>query len=358
LAPAATGRAASTNTRPTTPSSAATRRDQRADVPDPAQAADVVAMAAIPVSAARAERDAIAAASAADAARRQGSRPDPLRLARRIAAALNAPGAGDQGDLGFFWVTAVTTDGKIVVANSYGLAYIPDGVRLPESVQMASADESIPAAERARWATYPVVAVQGWAAHHHTELRAVIATEAQFANSDAGAAKVVLTVDDIPDSGSMTGRSRLEVVNPGAASRLAATTDMQEFIDLLPPVPADLEESGDEVGPPDLTQILDGPLDLERLLAALPPTPADAKPPVDQRPSLWFEVMKPLTSTVEGREAAHLRAFHAYTAHARDIALKAAHAAVGPDSQGAAAADWFYWKVLTTLLDAALADAP
>ena len=65
------------------------------------------------------------------------------------------------------------------------------------------------------------MAVQGWAAHHNTKLRAVIGTEKQLANSDAGAAKIVLKPDDIPDSGEMIGRSRLEVVDPAAAERLA-----------------------------------------------------------------------------------------------------------------------------------------
>ena len=57
--------------------------------------------------------------------RRAAARTDPLQLARRVAAALNAPGSGGEGDLGFFWVTAVTTDGAIVVANSYGTGLHP-----------------------------------------------------------------------------------------------------------------------------------------------------------------------------------------------------------------------------------------
>ena len=72
----------------------------------------------------------------------RGKRPC-RRTAVRIAAALNAPDVGDEGDYGFFWITAVTTDGEIVVANSYGLAYIPDGVELPHKVYMASADRTI-----------------------------------------------------------------------------------------------------------------------------------------------------------------------------------------------------------------------
>ena len=223
---------------------AAPARQKSSDRAEKVDAAVVVPP--VPVSAARAARDAVAEAATSDAARRAG--PDPLQLARRIAAALNAPGSGGDTDFGFFWVTAVTTGGSIVVANSYGLAYIPDGVKLPEQVYMASADEAIPAAERARWATYPVMAVQGWAAHHDVKLRAVIATEEQLAQSDPGVTKVVLKPDDIPDTGDMVGRSRLEVIDPEAAERLAATADVR-LIDLLPPAAADAEPSADRRPP-------------------------------------------------------------------------------------------------------------
>ena len=168
------------------------------------------APAPVPVSTARAERDAIAAASTAGALRRQTGGNNPLELARRIGAALNVGII----DFGFFWVTGVTTDGRIVVANSYGLAYIPDGVNLPNQVHMATADESIPIDERAKWATYPILAVQGWAQHHNIPLRAVVATETQFADFDPGVAKIILQPDDIPDSGTMEGRNRLEVIAP------------------------------------------------------------------------------------------------------------------------------------------------
>ena len=216
----------------------------------------------IPVSAARAERDAVAEAATADASRRAG--PDPLQLARRIGAALNAPGLGGEMDLGFFWVTGVTTDGAIVVANSYGLAYIPEGVQLPEKVHLASGDETIPATDRARWATYPVMAVRGWADHHGRKLRAVIGTEQQLANSDAGVATIVLKPDDIPDTGDMIGRSRLEVVDSEAADRLAATGDAG-LIDLLPAAPAGAESAADaqpapaEVVDPEAAAVLVAP---------------------------------------------------------------------------------------------------
>ncbi len=321
-------------------------------------------MAPIPVSAARLERDAIAEAATADAARRAG--PDALQLARRIAAALNAPGSGGPGDLGFFWVTAVTTSGEIVVANSYGLAYIPDGVRLPERVHMATADDAIPAPERARWATYPLMAVQGWADQHDTKLRAVIATEDQLANSDAGAAKVVLKPDDIPARGDMIGRPRLEVVDPEAAERLAATPDPR-LTGLLPPAPADADPSA---GERPVSEVIDpeaaarvaaslaaGTLDPKDFLAQLPDLPADSGPPADRRPMLWFDVVKPMASKATGREVAHLRAFHTYAAHAQEVVLKEAHTAVDLVAQREAVADWLYWKHLTGLLDAALARA-
>ncbi|MEE6138563.1 hypothetical protein SKC41_19830 [Mycobacterium sp. 050128] len=277
-------------------------------------------LASIPVSPARAERDAVAEAATADAARRDGV--DPLLLARRIAAALNVPGSDDddEGDFGFFWVTAVTTDGAIVLANSYGIAYIPEGVRLPEPVTLASADDEIPVADRASWATYPVIAVQGWAQHHEYELRAVIATEEQLADSAPGVEKFVLRPDDIPDSGEMIGRSRLEVVDPRAAEWLAAVPD-------------------------------------ESLRDRLPPAPAAITPPADEEGMLWFEVMEPMFSTDTGREDAHLKAFHAYAAAAEQLALRAAHRRVDAETRRAAIADWLYWRHLTELCDTALGDA-
>jgi ESX secretion-associated protein EspK len=330
---------------------------------DPDDSADDVGVPPIiPVSTARAERDAIAEAATADAVRRRSGGSDRLTLARRIAAALNAPGSGAEGNLGFFWVTAVTTGGAIVVANSYGLAYIPDGVQLPEQVYMASADEAIPAAERARWATYPVMAVRGWADHHDTKLRAVIATEAQLANSDAGVAKIVLSPDDIPQTGAMVGRSRLQVVDPEAADRLAATGDPR-LMDLLPPSPAAAggagprptsESTNSEAASALATSAAAGTVDPQQLLAALPATPSEAGVPADERPMLWFEVVKPLASKAAGRSAAHLRAFHRYSAHAQEAVLTEAHTAVDLVAQRSAVADWLYWKHLTGLLDAAL----
>jgi hypothetical protein len=350
--PPSTRPAAATRSTVRPAAAAAAKSDDHTEAVDP-----VVPPPIIPVSAARAERDAVADAATADAARRGGS--DPLRLGRRIGAALNAPGNGGQGNLGFFWITAVTTDGAIVVANSYGLAYIPDGVQLPEQVHMASADEAIPAAERARWATYPVMAVQGWAEHHDKKLRAVIGTEQQFATSDPGVAKIVLDPDDIPETGAMVGRSRLEVVDPAAADRLAGTSDPR-LVDLLPPAPAGAQAAGqrptsevmDSVEATELTaSVAAGTVDPQQLLST---SPADAGPPADERPILWFDVVKPLASKATGRTAAHLRAFHKYAAHTREVVLGEAHTAVDLVAQRCAVADWLYWKHLCGLLDAAL----
>lgn len=297
----------------------APRRDRVAsrDSNDAAQVVEVTAMASIPVSPARLERDAMAEAATADAARRRGA--DPLLLARRIAAALNAPVGEERAYFGFFWVTGVTTDGAIVVANSYGLAYIPDGVQLPEQVSMATADETIPVAERSRWATYPVLAVQGWAAHRNATLRAVIGTAEQLAACDPGAAKVVLAADDIPDSGEMTGRSRLEVVNAEAAERLAQTPDGR-LCDVL----------GSAAG---------------------------SDPPADERFGKWIEVMKPMVHDDPARQVPHLQAFHAYVTHARDVAVNDAYGAADPAAQRRAVQDWLYWKHLAELLGAALSVA-
>ncbi len=291
----------------------------RAEPPDRGRAPDVPVIAMIPVSAARAERDAIAGSSAAEAQRRQGA-PDPVQLGRRIAAALNAPDRGGAFDFGFFWVTGVTTDGDVVVANSYGLAYIPDGVELPEPVLLATADDSIPVAERARWATYPMLAVSGWAAHHEKVLRAVIATEVQFGGFDPGVTRIVLAADDIPESGMMSGRSRLAVVAADTAQELAETADLE-------------------------------------LAHLLPSTPPEAARPADRRLDSWFDVMKPMASEATGREVAHLRAFHNYADHCRELALAVAFAAIEPMPRRAAIADWLYWTYLTELLHGALMPA-
>lgn len=280
---------------------------------EPARPADCAAPPLIPISATRAARDAAIEAGTVDAVRRRNNGTDPLLVARRIAGALNATDHGAEY-YGFLWLTAVTAAGAILVANSYGLAYIPGSVKLPQQVIMTSADTRIPAGERASWATHPLSALQRWAIHHITDLRAVIGTAEQLANSDPGVAKVILEPDDIPATGRLGGRSRLEVVDPAAAARLAETADPQ-------------------------------------LIGLLPPALAGQGPPAELRPRLWLEVQKPMTSNAVGRERAHLRAFHAFATHARDVALSEGHTARDAGTQRSAIADWLYWKHVSDLLD-------
>ncbi|WP_155948386.1 secretion protein EccK [Mycobacterium sp. URHB0044] len=268
----------------------------------------------MPVSAARAERDAILSASTAGAMQRKSNNGSAALIqARRIAAALNIGVL----DYGFFWVTGLTADGSIVVANSFGLGYIPDGVQLPPQVTMATADETIPPTDRAKWATYPILAIQGWAQSHSQKLRAVIATEEQFARFDPGAAKIVLRPDDIPETGKMQGRSRLEVIAPEVAARLASVSDAA-------------------------------------LVELLPPPPADTAAPEDRSTMLWFELTKPLMSTASDRGMAHLKAFVDYADHAQEQALYRAHTAVDAAAQRQAIADWVYWQHLSVLISDAI----
>ncbi|WP_142386968.1 secretion protein EccK [Mycobacterium hubeiense] len=270
-----------------------------------AAAGAMAAPAPVPVSAARAERDA-----AASALRRSGT--DPLEIARRIAAALNVGGSGGRKDPLFMWLTGLTKDGSIVVANNYGLGYIPDGVNLPEQVRFASADESIPVQERATWATYPILALQGWAQAHDTKLRAVIAMEEHLEGFDPGTATIVLQPDDLPNDGRMQGRSRLEVIAPDAAAKLAALSD------------AALPEQ-------------------------LPPAPVDPQAPEDRQLKLLKEVFRPLLASDPGRVALQLQAMVAYATHMEELALYRAHTAADAAAQRAAIADWIYWQHVAVL---------
>ena len=271
-------------------------------------------MAPMPVSAARMERDAMLSASTAGAMQRhRGNANAALIQARRIAAALNM-GAPQYG---FYWVTGLTADGSIVVANSFGLAYIPEGVELPAQVTMASADESIPPSERGKWATYPILAIQGWAQAHDQTLRAVIATKEQFANFDPGVPKVVLQRDDIPETGKMQGRNRFEVIAPGPATRLASVGD-------------------------------------GALQDLLPVAPADSTAPEDKSSALWFKLIKPLMTTSPDRGVTHLEAFVTYAEHAQELALHKAHHALDTEIQRAAIADWVYWQHLGVLMSDAI----
>ena len=268
--------------------------------------------APVPISAARAERDAIAAAATAGAMRRKG--PNPRQLARHIGAALNV----DITDPSLFWITAVTSDGQILAANNYGLAYIPEHVHLPEQVRMVTADESIPAQIRGTWATYPLLAVQEWARHHNATLQAVAGTEENLKGFDLGAARDIITPEDMPDSGKMQGRNRLEVIAPEVATKLAG-----------------ISASG-------LTELL-------------PPAPADNTPPADNRINLLLEVCKPLLSANPDRAGAHLKAMVAYADHLQDVALFRAHNAQDAELQRAAIAEWIYWQHISVLSADALA---
>ncbi|OLP01217.1 secretion protein EccK [Mycolicibacterium porcinum] len=259
-------------------------------------------MAPVPVSAARQQRDAVSSAL------RRESGTDPLTIGRRIAAALNAPDMVNQDeDFFFHWITAVTQDGRIVVANNYAMAYMPEQVRLPDHVVMASADESIPASERARWATYPIVALQNWAQHHEVKLRALIALEQQF-TSDSGVPHVVLTPEDIPASGKMAGRDRLQVIAPEVSSRLARISDAD-------------------------------------LVTVLPPAPVDANPPdEDERLAVWDRVWQPVISPASNRGEAHLQAFLNYALYAQEHALYDAHTTVDVQDQRRAVDGFIYWQ--------------
>ncbi|WP_241566476.1 hypothetical protein [Mycolicibacterium elephantis] len=294
---------------PAAPATPATAGPSVAPAAAAAGSSTVGAPAPVPVSAARAQREAIAAATL-----RRPSATDPVQVAHRIAAALNV----GINDIGFFWITGLAKDGTIVVANNYGLGYIPEGVNLPDPVKMASADESIPATIRGTWATYPILALHGWAQHHNTELRAVIATEDQFKGFDPGAPKIVLRPDDIPQSGEMKGRRRLQVIAADAATRLAA-----------------ISGGG--------------------LSDVLPPAPTDTEAPQDQRAELWFEVFRPLLSNAPDRGQVQLAAFVTYAEHAQELALHDAHIATDEASQRAAIADWIYWQHLSVLSADAIA---
>jgi hypothetical protein len=163
-----------------------------------------------------------------------------------------------------------------------------------------------------------MLALHGWAQHHDVALRAVVATAEQFEGFDPGAPRVVLQSDDIPERGAMAGRSRLEIVAPGAAQQLASMPD-------------------------------------STLAELLPPAPADTTPPVDDSAMLWFDVMKPLMSAAPDRGIPHLQAMVTYAEHAQVLALHAAHVATEAATLRAAIADWIYWQHVSVLSADAIA---
>lgn len=282
-------------------------------------AAGTPVAAPIPVSAARAEREAIAAAMSAEAGRgrRRGAAGDPVSVAIRIAAALNAEDRPDGSVYDFFWTTAVTTEGQIIVANSYGLGYIPAGQNLPDDVCLVSLDASVPLEHRVSWATHPWAALLGWAQAKGVGLRTIIGTEAQLAGTDLGVHSHVLQADDIPPTSFMSGRDRLAMIAPDHARQLAATAD-------------------------------------GGLTALLPPAPADAIAPEDRTDELWFSVMTPMMSKADGRHIAQLEALLAYADHCEELAIHKGHNATDPSVQRAAIADGLYWHHLARLTDDAL----
>ena len=130
-----------------------------------------------------------------------------------------------------------------------------------------------------------------------------------------------LEEQDIPDSGKMQGRNRLEVAAPAVTAQLATVSDTG------------------------LTELL-------------PPAGADVNPPEDLTGTLWWELTKPLMSEATGREVAHLRAFLTYAAHAAELELYRVHTAPDAAAQRAAITDWNYWLYQYDTLTEALADDP
>ena len=115
----------------------------------------------------------------------------------------------------------------------------------------------------------------------------------------------------------MEGRSRLEVIAPGVAARLASVADgaLQEL---------------------------------------LPVAPADSTAPEDKSAALWFGLTKPLMSTSSDRGVTHLEAFVKYADHAQELALHKAHTALDAAVQREAIADWVYWQHLGVLMSDAI----
>ena len=69
-----------------------------------------------------------------------GNTDADIEIARRISAALHAPPSIPAASYQFVLAVGVTSEGQILAANSYGIGYIPDGVKLPGQVTLVSAD--------------------------------------------------------------------------------------------------------------------------------------------------------------------------------------------------------------------------
>lgn len=274
------------------------------------------AAAPIPVSPARAERDAMAAAAKAGLLQRKsaGNTDADIEIARRISAALHAPPSIPAASYQFVWAVGVTSEGQILVANSYGIGYIPDGVKLPGQVTLVSADEAISPAERGRWVNFPFLAVQGWAQFHGKTLRAIIGTPEEVKPYKASMHAEELAPDDIPADGTMQGRSRLQVISPEAAARLDDWSDVT-------------------------------------LYEALPPRPVqDAPPDAKQTMKLWVEAIKPLLRTTgTNGPIDHLIKLIAYADHMQNVELYKAYTAPHVAAQREAMSDWIYWQHISSI---------
>ncbi|MGX9672207.1 secretion protein EccK [Mycobacterium sp. HM-7] len=277
------------------------------------QQQNAAAAAPIPVTAARAERDAMAAAARAGLVRKSAGDAD-VQFAERIAAALHAPPSIPPMAWNFVWAVGVTTDGEIIAANSYGVSFIPDGMCLPSQVIFVSADERVPAGQRGRWVREPFVALQAWCTFHEKTLKVVIGTEQEVQPFAGSLQTKVIPPEDIPTDGLMKGRTRLEVIAPEAAAKLAEWPDAQ-LHEALPPQPVQL----------------------------VPPDPAVIG-------KAWMESIRPLMQTTgETYRTAHLEKLAAYGRLQESAALYRAYTAPYAADLRAAITDWVWWQQFSTI---------
>ncbi len=277
------------------------------------QQQNAAAAAPIPVTAARAERDAMAAAARAGLVRKSAGDAD-VQFAERIAAALHAPPSIPAMAWNFVWAVGVTTNGEIIAANSYGVSFIPDGMCLPSQVIFVSADERVPAGQRGRWVREPFVALQAWCTFHEKTLKVVIGTEQEVQPFAGSLQTRVIPPEDIPTDGLMKGRTRLEVIAPEAAAKLAEWPDAQ-LHEALPPQPVQL----------------------------VPPDPAAIG-------KAWMESIRPLMQTTgETYRTAHLEKLAAYGRLQESAALYRAYTAPYAADLRAAITDWVWWQQFSTI---------
>ncbi|WP_138230422.1 hypothetical protein [Mycolicibacterium aubagnense] len=277
------------------------------------QQQNAAAAAPIPVTAARAERDAMSAAARAGLVRKSAGDAD-VQFAERIAAALHAPPSIPPMAWNFVWAVGVTSNGEIIAANSYGVSFIPDGMCLPSQVIFVSADERIPAGQRGRWVREPFVALQAWCAFYEKTLKVVIGTEQEVQRFAGSMQTKIIAPEDIPTDGLMKGRTRLEVIAPEAAAKLAEWPDAQ-LHEALPPQPVQL----------------------------IPPDPAAIG-------KAWMESIRPLMQTTgETYRTAHLEKLAAYGRLQEAAALYRAYTAPYVADLRAAITDWVWWQQFSTI---------